>query len=110
MKLCAIILLGMVMLACSSSGDGDGGGPVQQCEALLDLACDRTMECVPGGYPSKADCLTDVQSMVSCADAKSVGDGYPDCVSTMELRACADLFPGGQLDLPAVCSGVIEYD
>jgi len=110
MKPYGVVLLGMLMLACSSSGDGGGGGPVQQCEALLDVTCDRTMECVPGGYPSKADCLADVKTIVTCADATSVGDGYPDCMSTMELRPCSDLFPGGTLDLPSVCSGVINYD
>ncbi len=102
----------MTVMGCSSSGGGGGGGggsqAVQQCEAFMGVTCDRVLECVPGEYAAKADCLGDLSKVIPCADAVSVSASYDQCMDQMQGGSCAVLFPGGKLALPSSCSGVIQ--
>lgn len=80
--------------------------PAEKCDNLVDIACDRAVECVPASG-THAQCVQQVQTSLPCGSAKSVTASYGRCVDQLESVSCAILFPNGQLDLPADCSGVI---
>ena len=70
--------------------------------------CDRVLEGVPGEYASKSECITDAAQVVSCETAVSVTANYGPCVGELKSAACSTLFPAGALDLPSICSQVIQ--
>jgi len=80
--------------------------PTEKCDDLVDVTCDRAVECVSGAG-TRAQCIMEVQAALPCGMATSVTASYPRCLTQMKTSSCAVLFPGGQLDLPADCNGVI---
>jgi hypothetical protein len=91
-------------------GCGGGKSPVEKCDDLVDVVCDRTVECVSG--VTKADCVQAVQQQLPCGAAKSVSESYNRCIDQLDNDSCAILFPPDQngqptLALPADCNSVI---
>src|SRR5262245_7106500 len=95
------ILFTLVLAACG----GGGGGASGKCEDLIDVTCERSVECV-GGF-TQQECVDEILMQIPCDDADRVGATYDTCMDQLMGDACADLFPGGQLVLPPDCSGVI---
>ena len=99
----------VVMLGC---GGGGGSSPVEKCDDLVDIVCDRAVECIPGAG-THASCVQEVQQVIPCGSAKQVSTSYDRCMTQLETTSCAVLFPvnpqNGQreLVLPADCMSVI---
>ena len=87
-------------------GGGGSDSPEAKCEAVFDLACERVGECMVGGL-TEAQCHEALDPMVDCGAVDRVGDSYDECIDLMESLACAELFPGDQVALPAECMGVL---
>lgn len=81
--------------------------PVEKCDHLVDVTCDRAVECIPTGG-THAECVAEVKAALPCGSAKSVTASYGRCIDQVESVSCGILFPNNQLDLPADCSGVIQ--
>jgi hypothetical protein len=96
----------LVCLVAIVVGCGGSDSPVDKCDDLVDITCDRAIDCVAGAG-THAECVQEVQAVLPCGMAKSVTPSYARCISQMKSNTCAALFPGGQLDLPADCEGVI---
>lgn len=80
--------------------------PVEKCDNLVEITCDRAVQCIPTGG-THAECVQEVQTALPCGSAKSVTASYDRCVSQLKTISCAILFPNNQIDLPADCEGVI---
>lgn len=81
--------------------------PVEKCDHLVDITCDRAVECIPTGG-THAECVEEVRQQLPCGSAKSVTESYDRCVDQIDSVTCGTLFPNNMLDLPADCSGVIQ--
>lgn len=99
-----LCLLGFLLAACG------GSSAVDKCDDLVDVVCDRTVECVSG--ITKTDCVQAVQQQLPCGSAKKVSASYDRCMDQLNNDSCDILFPpdsNGQpsLALPADCNAVI---
>ena len=89
---------------------GDEPSPVEKCDDLVDVLCDRAVECINVGTHS--ECVQMVQSALACGDVVEVTSKYDRCKEQMASFDCAILFPVDpetgerQLDNPADCEGV----
>jgi hypothetical protein len=97
-------LLGLLLAACG------GNSAVDKCDDLVDVVCDRTVECVSG--ITKTDCVQAVQQQLPCGSAKKVSASYDRCMDQLNSDSCDVLFPPDQngqpsLTLPADCNSVI---
>lgn len=99
-----------------SDGSGSGSGPTHQCEVLIDVICDRLVDCsleISGeAAPTdgRAQCTTALRNDLACGKAVSIGQSYPECISLLQSNPCRTLFPGSanpELDLPADCHRVV---
>lgn len=97
--LCLVVFL----VACGGGGSADT--PPEKCEALIDVVCERAVECTT---VSNSQCVMEVESIIDCNAAKMVSSTYDACIDQLESDSCAVLFPGGQLELPPDCNGVIQ--
>lgn len=98
-------LFGLMLVAC-----GGGKSAVEKCDDLIDVVCDRTVECVQG--VTQGDCVAAVQQQLPCGSAKKVSASYDRCIDQLNNDSCAILFPPDQngqpsLALPADCNSVI---
>jgi hypothetical protein len=98
----ATVLLSLTLFAGCGGG---GGGAEGQCEDLLEVTCERSVECV-GGF-TQSECLDALDDQIPCGRADRVSSTYDACMTQLMGNACADLFPGGQLTLPPDCNQVI---
>lgn len=105
-----------IVVLCALVGTGCGGDaktPVQKCDDLIDLLCDRGVQCIPDGG-TKTDCVQVVQQRLPCGMAKTVTSSYDRCTAQLRTDSCAVLFPADPqtgapvLSLPADCVGVIQ--
>jgi hypothetical protein len=98
----------MVMIGCG----GGGSSPEGKCRDFVDTVCDRAVECAPA-IGTHDNCVAQINTVIACGDAKSVGTGYASCMDHVESDSCAVLFPPDpasgepELELPADCNGVI---
>jgi len=97
-----LILAGLASLLVACGEDT----PVEKCDHLVDITCDRAVQCIPNGG-THSECVQAVQTALPCGSAVSVTASYDRCVNQLDTVGCAILFPNGQLDLPADCDGVI---
>lgn len=92
------------------AGCGTEASAVDKCDDLVDVLCDRGVQCL--GF-SRAECVQAVQSELPCGSAKQVSASYDRCIDQLEVNSCAVLFPVNpttgqpQLRLPADCMQVI---
>ncbi len=90
---------------------GGGSSAVDKCDDLVDVLCDRAVECVGGG--THATCVQELQQVLPCGSAKQVSASYDRCMTQLDTTSCGVLFPvnpqSGQreLVLPADCMSVI---
>lgn len=107
MQQVSVVLLVMFALGC-----GAEPSPVDQCDDLVDLICDRAVVCLPMAG-TKASCVQMVNQVISCGAAKQVSASYDRCMSQLNTTSCSVLFPAspqtgnGELRLPADCMAVI---
>jgi hypothetical protein len=97
-------LLGLLLAACG------GNSAVDKCDDLVDVVCERTVECVSG--ITQADCVAAVRQQLPCGSAKKVSATYDRCIQELNDASCQVLFPPDQngdpsLALPADCNAVI---
>jgi hypothetical protein len=90
------------LVACGGGSDS----PADKCDDLVDIVCDRAIECVPSAG-THASCVTEANGALNCDAATGVTAQYPSCLSMVRTLACATLFPNDMLTLPSECSGVI---
>lgn len=91
-----------VLLACGN----DEPTPVEKCDELLSLVCDRAEECVSASV-IHADCVELLRRDIPCGTVKKVSESYDRCMVQLETDSCTTLFPSGSLILPADCMGVV---
>lgn len=97
-------LVGLLLVGCG------GSSAVDKCDDLVNVVCDRTVECVSG--ITHADCVAAVQQQLPCGSAKKVSASYDRCIDQLNNDSCQVLFPPDQngqpsLALPADCNAVI---
>lgn len=86
--------------------------PVEKCDDLVNVICDRAVTCLPGAG-SHATCVSQVQQVLPCGSAKQVSASYDRCISQLQGDSCPVLFPvdpqtgSPMLKLPADCMAVI---
>jgi hypothetical protein len=104
----------LVLAVLGCVGCGGDKSPSEECEDLVDLTCDRAVECLPGASGMHAACVHAVeQAGLSCSATKSVKPSYDRCIDQLNEQSCRMLFPidpdtGDQTtELPAECSGVL---
>jgi len=99
-------VLVLVLVAC-----GGEKSPVEKCDDLVNVVCDRGVECIGGS--THQECVQAVQQQLPCGSAKSVSASYNRCIDQLNNDSCQILFPtdpqtGQQsLVLPADCMSVI---
>jgi hypothetical protein len=104
----------VVLAVLGCVGCGGDKSPSEKCEDLVNLTCDRAVECLPGVSGMHAACVQAVeQAGLSCSATKSVKPGYDRCIDQLDAQSCQTLFPTDSgtgdrtLELPADCSGVL---
>lgn len=104
----------VVLAVLGCVGCGGDKSPSEKCADLINLSCDRLVECLPGASGMHAACVQAVeQAGLSCTATKSVKPSYDRCIDQLNEQSCRVLFPtdpdtGDQtLELPAECSGVL---
>lgn len=85
--------------------------PVEKCDDLVDVLCDRAIQCFPSAG-THTQCVQELQQVLPCGSAKSVSASYDRCVDQLQADSCPVLFPldaQGQptLKLPADCMSVV---
>ena len=93
-------------------GNGEPS-PVERCDELVDLLCDRALQCVAGAG-THATCVQALQGELPCGSVKAVSASYDRCMDQLATHSCGVLFPPdlmGQpsLRLPADCMSVVLY-
>lgn len=91
---------------------GTESSPVEKCDDLVDVLCNRAVQC---GGGSHAECVEAVKTELPCGAAKSVSGTYDRCVDQLQGASCNVLFGTNpstgepELRLPADCNAVILY-
>jgi hypothetical protein len=102
-----VMSLVCAMAAAACGGGGDPDPAAAECEALVDLICDRAVECDPGGI-SHGDCVDELEGELpgGCDEADQVGVGYDDCLAELDTVACADV----PVTVQTTCAAVILFE
>lgn len=87
--------------------------PVEKCDDLVDLLCDRAVQCFPNAG-SHATCIQELNQEIPCGSVKQVSASYERCMDQLAATSCPVLFPTdaqGQptVELPADCMSVVLY-
>lgn len=99
------IASGVVVLLIGCGGGG-GSSPEEKCDDLIDLVCDRVVECVPDEV-TRSQCISELRSALPCGMADRVSSTYDRCMDLLEDLTCSALFPNDELVVPADCENVI---
>lgn len=100
---CWIVTIGLA--ACGTEKTA-----VEKCDDLVDVLCDRGVQCLGGSH---AECVQSVRTELPCGSAKSVSASYDRCVDQLQTNSCPVLFPTNpqtgqpEIRLPADCMQVI---
>ncbi len=112
MKLLPLFAL-LVVCAGTGCGDGDDGPtPAMKCDAFVDRFCGRLIECkAPTDPATIAECVAALHTVLPCAQADRVSDGYESCMEEVRTSPCTVLYNSatGEGDLPATCNGSILF-
>jgi hypothetical protein len=98
------------VLTCFMAACAAEPSPVEQCDDLVDVLCDRGVQCLGGSH---RECVQAVQTELACGAAKAVSASYDRCVDQLQSNSCTALFPVNPqtgeplLRLPADCMQVI---
>ncbi len=90
----------------------DSPSPVEQCDDLVDVICDRAVSCLPS-IGTHATCVQELQQEIPCGSVKRVSASYDRCMSQLRTSSCPVLFPpdtqtgSPMLELPADCMSVV---
>jgi hypothetical protein len=105
MRITARAMTLIVAAAC-----GTEPSPVEKCDDLVDILCDRGVQCEGGSH---AECVQAVKTQLPCGSAKSVSSSYDRCIDQLQTSSCNVLFGTNsttgelELHLPADCNSVI---
>jgi hypothetical protein len=99
-----------VALALAVSACGDPS-PSEQCEDLLQVACERAVECLSGAT-TVTQCVSDISRFTNCQRVTEHFSTYEPCHDQLEDATCSALVRrDAQMSytilLPAVCGDVI---
>jgi hypothetical protein len=89
---------------------GTEPSPVEKCDDLVDVLCDRGVQCVGGRH---SECVQAVKTELPCGSAKAVSASYDRCLDQLQSASCNVLFGtnpttgGPEIRLPADCTSVI---
>lgn len=101
-----------ICVGCGLLAAGCGSkSPVEKCEDLFSLVCDRLAECSGEGDAARDECIGIIEDAMVCAMIKSVGSTYDDCLDQLDSRSCPALFPDGpegDPELPEACNNVLS--
>lgn len=106
MRCCWIWLLTVV--ACTATE----ATPVEKCDDLVDLLCDRAVACIPN-VGTHATCVQEVLQVIPCGTVTAVSASYERCMDQLASFSCPVLFPPdpqtgeATLELPADCMSVV---
>lgn len=81
--------------------------PVEKCKALSDVLCARERTCFMTSAATPCDSSLDAAGL--CAKVEAVDVGVTDCAADISALSCRSLFPGGDLDLPGTCGGILTF-
>jgi hypothetical protein len=100
---------------CLVLGCGGGDSPVDKCDDLLDVTCNRAVECLgEAAVGNQSQCLETLRANFACSQVASVNSNYPRCMEEMSSFSCNTLFQvdpaDGQRKLvnPADCNAVFS--
>lgn len=96
-----LFIFGLLIIGCGAPAPT----PAEQCDDFIEAVCVKQRICTTASY---AQCVTDVSSVIPCGNAVGVGALYDRCISDLDNKTCAELFPAGVLALPTDCKGVIK--
>src|SRR5688500_8632799 len=82
------VLLSLCLVACG----GGGRSPVERCDDLVDVLCDRAVECISGAG-THATCVQELQGALACGSVKAVSASYDRCMDQLATHTCGVLFP-----------------
>lgn len=105
----------MVAAVLSCVGCGDKS-PSEKCDDLIDVTCDRIVECIAGATGMHGACINDFKQVLSCSDVKSVKPSYDRCIDSLSEQSCRTLFPADPMtgeqtaELPDECNGVLSME
>ncbi len=93
-------------------GCGSEKSPVEKCDDLVEVVCDRGVECAPE-LGTKSSCVQAIKQALPCGMAERVSNSYDRCMDQLEDNSCSALYPRDSegdisLNLPADCFAVIE--
>ena len=91
-----------------SCGGGDGNDAPAQCDALVTRLCQRGIQCANDGT-TQAECVAGVKTVLPCAQADAVSDGYNACMMELQTTPCSVLLANNMLNLPATCNGSVLF-
>lgn len=97
-------------LVLALAGCGADESAVEKCDDLVNVVCDRGVQCLGG---TQSECVQQVRQVLPCGSAKTVSASYDRCIDQLNADSCSVLFPPdpqtGQpsLTLPADCMSVI---
>jgi len=91
--------------------------PLEACNAIVQVTCERSLECLPSeqlatlGWSTVEDCVTDVAAVRDCAtNAGNCGSGETyhfdlavSCITDLREQVCGDIVGG---ILPASCEDI----
>jgi hypothetical protein len=103
----------LVLFSLLAACGGSEPSPVEQCDDLVDLICDRAVQCVAGAGGMHTTCVQELQQVISCGSVKAVSATYDRCMDQLAAYSCPVLFPidpqtgDPMLELPADCMGVV---
>ena len=91
-------------------GCGSEPSPVEKCDDLVDVLCDRGVHCLGGAH---AEYVQALQAELPCGSAKAVSASYDRCIDQLQAASCGSLFPINpqsgkpEVRLPADCMSVV---
>jgi hypothetical protein len=101
-----LVLALVCAMAATACGGGDPDPAAAECDAFLELICDRVVEC--DGSVSHGECMDELEDQLpgGCNEADVVGVTYDDCMLELETAACADL----QTTILTTCDRAILFE
>ncbi|HEY5951201.1 MAG TPA: hypothetical protein VIV40_37170 [Kofleriaceae bacterium] len=102
-----------ILCLCLLVACGSEPSPVEKCDDLVDLVCDRAVQCIPREAGSHVTCVQQLQQVLPCGSVKAVSASYDRCMDQLAADSCPVLFPidpqtgGPMLELPADCMSVV---
>ncbi len=100
--LLAVLTLPLWLGSCGGDEETDDDQSPAKCEAFVDLACSKFLEC--GAIPT-ADCRAAIETELDCGAVVKVAESYDRCMSDFRDMTCS-VFVATDGDVPKACNDV----